>query len=264
MPAWLSQPHTSETAGQRWGRRVVFVGVALLTVALAGGATMLGLSLYETHGSMEVVAGSSQAELAARAAKPGPQGQPDGLPYVERRSPSLPPLVLLPPDPTQKKDAATAAVAPGTPNVAKQADTVVPAPAPAAPAKVTAPAPVVATKVEKPVAPFAAIKKPAPVVAAAKRPAIAAQPPKPAPAAIASKSAAKPVAKAKLASAKKPNPVKRTAATTLARAKPVEGRMLPPPRERDAEPVAQDPPRRAVDRRCLPGELARECAARTQ
>ena len=70
MPAWLNQPAAAPTAGQRWGRRFIFLGVSLLTIAVAGGATLLALDLVESNSSMAVVAANSAADVAARATPP--------------------------------------------------------------------------------------------------------------------------------------------------------------------------------------------------
>ena len=241
MPAWLAKAPAAPTAAQRWGRRFMFLGAAMLAVALAGGATMLGLDLYESHASMEVVASSSQASPVQAA----PAGT---LPFVDKRPSSVPPLVLLPPDPNAKKDVAAPVAAP-TP--VKE----VAAAAAAAAAAVAAP-------------PVAVVKKtPAAVAAAPAKPA-AAPAVQSAPAA---QVAAKPVSRAKIATARKPaTTAKRPAKPLLARAKtvkPVKGTMLQPPRDRLDERARDDErpaPRQAIDRRCRPGELARECEARTR
>lgn len=275
LPAWLNKP-AEPTAGQRWGRRVLFLGASLLTVAVAAGATMLALDLYESTSSMEVVAASSQAEVA-RATAPATS---DALPFVDKRTSSLPPLVLLPQDPNaaKKKEAATAAAAAaaaaaattaaGTtavaPAVTAPPERAAAAPKPALqatpePEKAVVAPPLVARKLEKPVPAVVAVRKdPAPAVATVKPVKVAVKPPKkiaakPTPQAIAKKAAAQ---------------AKRIATPALAKAQPrvtpIKGKMLPPPRERGLDPVFQDPPRQAIDRRCRPGELARECEARTR
>lgn len=219
MPAWLSNQSAAPTAGQRWGRRVIFLGIALVTIAVAAGATMLALDLYESNSPMEVV--------AANASAPAP-----APPLLEKRVSSLPPLVMLPQEavPAHKKEE-TAAVA--------HPQAVAETPKPAAP---SAPAPVTAKKVEKPAAPAVVAAKPAKKVV-----------PKPTIAAVAKKAAiiAKRVATPAVA---KVQP----------RARPIKGTMLQPPRERGLDPAFQEPPRQAVDRRCRPGELARECEERTR
>ena len=235
LPAWLAKPPAPPTAGERWKRRAIFLGVSILSVAVAGGATLLGLEWYESRASMEVVASQSQAEMAARqAAAPAADNT---LPFVEKRTATVPPLVLVPPDAAAKK-----AAAPATP---------------AAPAQDGQPA--LVTEVKE--APQAALKPvvAAPVAAAVKAPA------KPTPPAAGARLDAKP----KLAAAvKKPVPAaKRPLKPAVAKArpaKPVRGTMLQPPRDRfDNDGDYQRPARReAIDRRCRPGELARECEAR--
>jgi hypothetical protein len=263
MPAWLAKPPAPPTAAQRWKRRAIFLAVSILTVAVAGGATLLGLELYESNASMEVVATQSQAEMAARQAAPAPPVSESTLPFVEKRTANVPPLVLLPQDAAAKKDAAAAAaVAPvqdGQPALVTEVKEATPAAA----------APVVAAPVA------AVVKAPAPVTAPAKAPVKA-----PAPV-VAAKPAsapsdriagpAKPDAKPKLAAAvKKPVPAaKRPVKPVVAKArpaKPVRGTMLQPPRDRfDNDSGYERPARReAIDRRCRPGELARECEARTR
>lgn len=213
----------------------MFFGAAVLAVALAGGATMLGLDLYESHASMEVVANSSQAT-------PVQPAQSGTLPFVEKRPSSVPPLVLVPPDPNAKKAAApVAAQAEVKEEVAAAAPT---------PAQKPVIAPVPATTKAVPAKPLAA--------------AIAVQPPAAAPV------APKPVAKAKLAAKKPATAAKRAAKPVLAKARtdrPIKGTMLQPPRDRSDEQARDDDrpaPRQAIDRRCRPGELARECEARTR
>ncbi|WP_426106991.1 hypothetical protein [Massilia sp. TSP1-1-2] len=238
MPAWLSNQSAAPTAGQRWGRRVIFLGIALVTIAVAAGATMLALDLYESNSSMEVV--------AANASAPAP-----APPLLEKRVSSLPPLVMLPQEavPAHKKEE-TAAVA--------HPQAVAETPKPAAP---SAPAPVTAKKVEKPAAP--SVHAPAPVVAKkVEKPA--------APAVVAAKPAKKVVPKPTIAAVAKKAAIiaKRVATPAVAkvqpRARPIKGTMLQPPRERGLDPAFQEPPRQAVDRRCRPGELARECEERTR
>lgn len=248
MPAWLAKPAAPPSAAQRWGRRFMFLGAAVLTVALAGGATMLGLDLYESQRSMEVVAGSSQANPVS----------PGTLPFVEKRPTSVPPLVLLPPDPNGKKEAPAVAVPVAgatepaasvivTKDVKEVVSAPVPAPVRTAPDTTTAP---IATPKALPAAPVAAA---------------------PAPPAAAAAPTAEPVVRPKVALAKKPAPAaKRPATPVLAKvkpAKPIKGTMLQPPRERSEDSARDDAPaapRQAIDRRCRPGELARECEARTR
>jgi hypothetical protein len=248
MPAWLSQTPVVETAGQRWGRRIKFLGIALATVAIAGGATKIGLDLAESNDTPPVVAGGAQPEVGVQSAPPA---QPAVL---EPRGSALPPLVMAPPDPSHKKDTA----APAATLAAGQVPVPVPAPVPvpvapvkavtaepAPPKVVTAPAPLVAKKLEN--APQAAIK-PAKVAA-------------PAPKAVASATPAVAKPKPKLVAVKKPLPPKHLASAP-AKPRPIKGTMLPPPRERGLDPAFQPPMREAVDRRCRAGELARECAER--
>ena len=235
----------------------MFLGAALLTVAVAAGATMLALDLYESNSSMEVVAAGSQAQVAG-VAPPAANGD---LPFIEKRASNLPPLVLLPHDPNvvNKKAAPVLAAPDGAP---AQAAVEAPQPAPPLAPDVTispeqgvvAP-PVVAKKPEKPALTVVAVRPERSPVKPIK---VAAQPPKkltakPTPAVIAKKAAAQ---------------AKRIATPVLAkappRARPIKGTMLQPPRERGLDPAFQDPPRQAIDRRCRPGELARECEARTR
>ncbi len=233
MPVWLTNPPSAETAGQRWGRRFMFLGAAVLTVAVGAGATYIVLDLQESNSSMAVVAANAPVEPGAVKRLPEP-AQIATLPYIEKRQPSVPPLVLLPQDAAAAKKDAAAAAALAAPVVQAAA----PAAVIAAPPKVvSAPAPLVVKKVEKP----------APVVAATAQ----------APKKVAL--AAKPIVKPKPVAKK---PVKRP--VELAKAKPVKGTMLQPPRERlDADDDAVTL-RKAIDRRCRPGELARECEARTR
>lgn len=252
MPAWLANQSAPSSAAQRWGRRLMFLGAAVLAVALAGGATMLGLDLYESNASMEVVASSSQGSPV----QPAPSGT---LPYVEKRPSSVPPLVLLPPDANAKKDAAAPVAAEAAVKEAVAVDAAVPESAPTE-AKVTAPAVSAVNKT-----PVAAVPA-KPVVAAPVKPAATAPVQSPANAI-----AAKPVSRPKPAAAKKTATVaKRPAKPVLARAKParpIKGTMLQPPRDRSDERARDDDrpaPRQAIDRRCRPGELARECEARTR
>ena len=243
MPAWLNQPPAAPTAGQRWGRRFMFMGVSLLSIALAAGATMLGLDWYEANSSPEVVAVSPPNANTAPASV-------NGLPFVEKRVPTLPPLVMLPQDPNALKKVAPVANAP----VAAAEAQLKAAPPGAAPAPAVSAPPVVRSP-KKPVAA-------APVAAQtlAKPVKIAAQPPKKLPLAAKLTPA--------MAAKKAANQARLLATQTVAKvkpnAKPVKGTTLQPPRERGLDPVFQDPPRQAVDRRCRPGELARECEARTR
>jgi hypothetical protein len=227
LPAWLKQQQAEPepTALRRWGRRIAFLGVALVCVAVAGGATYAGLELYDTYGEREAVPDSSQAQAAVRTAKPLPPAQADALPYAEKRTPTLPPLVMLPHDQVPKT--------PPPPLAA------VPAPVP-----VSVPA-----KVEKVVPPANAVHKQAvphakPVVAPKK---VAAGPVKP---------GVKPAARPAVPAAKKPAPVAKAKAAPVPVAQRETVTALKPP--------ADAAPRKAVDSRCQPGELARECAARTQ
>ena len=279
MPAWLNTSVAAPTAAQRWGRRFAFLGIALLTIGLAGGATMLGLELYDSHHSMEVVSASSKGDIAGQAgiSTAAPASAPaqapvvaEALPVLEKRNADLPPLVMLPIDPhaAPKKDAAAAGVPTTAPAAAVAAAEVkTPAAAPAsvaevkapvvpkvaaAPALVTAAPPLTTTKLER-------ANVPAPVDKPAK---VATQPVR---AAVGN---ARAVAKPKLAAAvKKPaTAVKRAGAPLASRAqprnRPVKGTMLQPPRDRGLDPAFQEPPRQAIDRRCHAGELARECEAR--
>lgn len=215
MPAWLKQQPAAAapSAARRWGERIVFLGVALLAMAAAGGLTLLGLDLYETYGSTDVVAANTPAQPSSGA-----------LPLAEKRSANLPPLVLLPQDgkSVPPQDAPLAAVpAPLIVVPPKPAPPAIKAPVKTAPAKLAAQA--VAKPKPKPVAD---VKKP---VVALKRP--------PAPAPVL----------AKVAPRAKP-PVKGT-----------------PPRNLGRDPAFDDPPpAAAADRSCRPGELARECEARTR
>jgi hypothetical protein len=233
MPDWRHQPAAAPSAAQRWGRRIVFLGVALLAMAAAGGLTLLGLDLYETHGSMEVVAANAPAQ---------PPSGPLTLP--ERRGASLPPLVLLPQDAKAalKKDAPPAVAAVPAPLIV-----VPPAPAPL---------------------PVKAPVKPKPVKLAA-QPVVKEKPAKPAAQPVVKpkpvKLAAQPVAKP-VAVIKKPvAAVKRTPASlpakAAAHAKPVKAA---PARNLGRDPAFDDPPPAAAERSCRPGELARECEARTR
>jgi hypothetical protein len=232
-PAWHNEPAAAPSALQRWGRRIVFLGVALLAMAAAGGLTLLGLDLYETHGSMEVVAANAPAQ------------PPAALVLPERGGASLPPLVLLPQDPkaAPTKDAPPAVAAAAVP---APLIVVPPAPAPVKPKPVKlAVQPVVK---EKPVK-------------------LAAQPvvkPKPV------KLAAQPVGKPKpVAAIKKPvvtlkhAPAPLAAKAVAAHARPVKAAPAPA-RNLGRDPAFDDPPPAAADRRCRPGELARECEARTR
>ena len=260
LPVWLSKPPAPESSGQRWGRRIKFLGIAIATVAIAGGATKIGLDLYESNTSMAVVADTTQSESASGAAKPAPQQQA-AAPIVEKPGSALPPLVLVPPDPAHKKDGASAtapatATGPGT----------APATVTAAPGAVMTPAvtpPAASAKPEVVPAPEAKVALVPPVPnKAEKTPAVSAKPVKvAAPAA----KAVEPGAKPKLAAAKKPVLAPKHAnGVVLAKAKPVKGTMLQPPRERGVDPAFQPPMREAVDRRCHAGELARECAERAE
>lgn len=237
----------------------------MVTVALAGGATLLGLDMYESRGSGEVAV-SPQANIATPSPPSGTQ------PLVERQPSNVPPLVLLPQDPNAKK----AAAAPVAPDAATAATAAVPAPVPAPGAPVVAqkegkeagaaPRPVPAGASNTP--PVAAPKKtPAASVAAPPAQSAAVQAPAvsqlpPASAVKKPVAAVKRPAKPVLAKAK---PVK-----PATPAKPVKGTMLQPPRDqfddRTDELVREElpAPRRAIDRRCRPGELARECEARTR
>jgi hypothetical protein len=239
IPDWRNQPAAAPSALQRWGRRIAFLGVAVLAMAAAGGLTLLGLDLYETHGSMEVVAANAPAQPSAALALP------------ERPGASLPPLVLLP------QDAKAAPKKDGPPAVAAAA---VPAPlivVPPAPAPLPVKAPVKAKPVKLAAQPEV---KPKPAK-------LAAQPvvkPKPA------KLAAQPVVKPKpVAVIKKPvvaakhTPAPLPAKVVAARAKPVKAAPAPA-RNLGRDPAFDDPPPAAPDRRCRPGELARECEARTR
>lgn len=253
LPAWLSNPPAAPGAGERWGRRFLFLGGALLTVGVAAGGTMLALDLYESHSSMAVVAQNAPAAAPA-----------DTLPFIEKRPVNVPPLVLLPPDPAQQKAAATAAAAAAAAAAvvpaAATAAAAPPVPAPPVPAH---PAKLVAQH-EKPIAPVPAAP---PMVAkkgvkseVVKSVKVAAQAVKKSP----------PAAKPKLVvAAKKPVAAKRPGSAHLAKAqprvRPVKGTMLPPSRDRSSDRAEAEPaPRAAIDRRCRPGELARECAARMQ
>ena len=247
MPAWLSNPPAAPTAGQRWGRRLMFLGAALLTVAVAGGATMLGLDLYESNSSMDVVAANSKPQVAASA---------DALPFVEKRTTNLPPMVLLPQDANAASKKAAAATPAVPPEVVAQLAPAAPVPeiAPKIEKAVVTP-PLAAKKVEKPILPVVAAKKDVikPVKLAPPPPKKVALAPKPTPAMVAKKAA--------LQAKRIANPV---LAKAQPRAKPVKGTMLQPPRERGRDPAFEDPPRQAADRRCRPGELARECEARNR
>jgi hypothetical protein len=245
MPAWRDEP-AAPGALQRWGRRIVFLGVALLAMAAAGGLTLLGLDLYETHGSMEVVAANAPAQ------------PPAALVLPERRSAGLPPLVLLPQDAkaAPKQDAAPAVALAAVP---APLIVVPPAPAPVKPKPVKlASHPAVKPQPAKLAA--QPVVKPQPAK-------LAAQPvvkPKPA------KLAAQPVAKPKpVAAIKKPvlavkhAPAPLPAKVVAARAKPVKAAPAPA-HNLGRDPAFDDPPPAAADRRCRPGELARECEARTR
>ena len=287
MPAWLNSSTAAPTAAQRWGRRFAFLGIAVLTIGLAGGATLLGLELYDSHHSMEVVSASAKADIAAKAAPstaapavaPAPVAA-EAAPLLEKRNPNLPPLVMLPQDPNAvaKKDPPAAGTPPAAPSVPAAAATTAAAatpavsppavaqvkapPAPtvaAVPAVIAAPAPLVTNKLEKADVP-AAPGKPAKSATPTAKPAV--QPVR----TLAGN--AKVAAKPKLAAAvKKPTTVAKRPATALAaraqpRNRPIKGTMLQPPRDRGLDPAFQDPPRQAIDRRCRAGELARECEAR--
>lgn len=263
MPAWLSNPPGPPGAGERWGRRFLFLGGALLTVAVAAGATMLALDLYESNSAMEVVAQNAPAATAAPAPAPA-----DTLPFIEKRPANVPPLVLLPPDPAQQKAAAAAAhaaepaavVVPAVATTAGEAAPATQTPAPTPPAPTPpAPTPPLPAPPVKPVAKQQ--KPPAPVLAkkVVKPVKVAAQAAKKIP----------PAAKPKLLAATKKPVAQRPKGTQLAKAqprvKPIKGTMLQPSRDRSSDRAEAEPaPRAAIDRRCRPGELARECAARTQ
>jgi hypothetical protein len=211
MPPWLNQQAAPETWGQRWGRRGIFLVVALVCMAFAGGMTLAGLELYEAQRKPVLAAPAMVAPVAPALA--------------QRQTTNLPPLVLLPKDPKAQPAVPATAVA------AVPAPLVVPPPMPAPPVAKAAP---IKPPVAKPPVKLAAQPpaKPKPVLAA-KKPVVA---PKPAPV----------LAKA---AAPRPKPVKASA---------------PAPRNKGRDPAFDDPPppREAAERKCRPGELARECEAR--
>jgi hypothetical protein len=231
MPAWLKEPPPVPASGAGWKQTVALWGgsAVLLAVVFAG-----AMWLFEEHkadSALEVVAASASlpAQPVAQPAAPGP---------APARATGLPPLVLLAPAPATPA-APPAAVAP--------VETATPAP------------PAAAVKPVEPVAP--PIVKPAPRATPAKP----AKSMKPAPAKAAPKALAEPARKPALA-----GPV---AVAPKAKAKPAVkpkrvaakpklsgGVTLPPARERSGQDETEQAP--PAPRKCQPGELARECAAR--
>lgn len=253
MPAWMNEqdPGPVPAAGPARPNTLAWAASLVAVAVFVAGGVWLSKE-YRSNNSLQVVAMSTPPE-PARAQLQAAEA------VIEERAPStLPPLVLLPPEesagakaPVAMPDNKPAEVAP------------VPAPVLATPG----PAPAVTRNPDKaPVAPVKAAKTAAPVVAApvaaktAAKAAAKAVPPKTmakeaaaAPRKAIARTGARPGTGTRLAASKK------RLIAARARQRPLAGTMLPPPRDRARDTNSEPAPRK----RCHPGELARECLART-
>lgn len=226
LPVWLREPVPAASRGAQVKRGLVIAGGSLAALALAFAGT---LWLFEQDGDSPVELAAASAGAAAVPA-PVAAAAPE-LPPLRPRSSPLPPLVLLAPapDPAAKEGAPAAAVALAAPQPA------------GALKKIEKPAPVLATLSPRAPAAKPAVDKATPKAHAPRK------------IMLAKNSAVQPKAKSVAAVRKPLVAAKRAPAGSQAKARPrlLAAVSLPPARARAG-----------LTHKCLPGELARECAAR--
>lgn len=278
MPAWLNKPGEAVVA-PRSKRNLGWLAGLAVVIGLGTVGSQWLLQEHQAESAVEIKQLGAQAEQAAAQAGQSPPLAAADVPVLPPRAASpLPALVLLPSEqggkPTADAAATTAndsagaaapSATPATP-VTAIAESAQVTPSPDAPAPdVTTPAAAPAQRAPVVIPPVAMPKPSMPAPVLVKSPDKA--PPAPVKAAGDVVKAGPAVKRANTAAAtpggepvavkKKPATPKRTAARPVP--KKEQAVMLPAPRER-ADDDAQYRP--VTARKCIPGELARECEAR--